>query len=885
MSEEPSQENLDKYLPSIRDIIVTLLRQLKQKQTIIRSHAANHQSTTNPSRMQPLPAQQPPSQQPYGGARRSPQSNAPRSQGRSDSISSMHTLSTRNNSPSSMNKGDHMKSNQGPPAPVPQQSQTHIRKNSTFSISEGSVSTATASTQARKDPLAALQRGEALERRASRRFSAYQFAKLAHGGVTREVIPDMPPMPSDRGTNSYLPTKTPRSTSRAEITSSTALLNDSDVSVPAGAIRAPPIGRTTNPSVGTIAESGAEETESETQFGKIILFLQLGRSVKKCFVETSELTIPALRLLFIDKFTYSNGEAFPDIYIQDPKSGVRYELDEESLANDVRSGSMLSLNVEVVDEVKKQIDEGLALLTKHVVDLNNKVTNNSTTITELANLQKSMQESYEKMLESGAKIQGPINTAVAPQASANDDVTEGGKLAVTDTQKLADLRKEIAIVKQVSGSTISELRKTVTDLIKKSQQLQASNALPPPGDSSRSFMERCFKKLSADSDKLLTDADDLQDIIEALRKDVAQRAVRPDVRKMESVAKELAAARKDLQAIEQFIVSEKVGWKKIWERELDKICEEQQTLKLHEDIIVDLFDDLDKAAQTFELVEQCISEQSKTGGPRPLRHVTLPPPVESVIHAKDAVLSEVSALKPNHERRLEAIERAEKLRKKDLQIRGITADLFKQELGEFVADDKLKKSGGIEEVERVMKIREAKTREEAQKVEKQLKKEKKREKKEKKDKKDKKDKKEKKKKRKESEETTITTATTVAAAGATTVVIASSASDDNVEDNKNNSPVSTDITASPESPTLVKDVSCEKDTLTASAHEISNDETSDRDHEDDVTDDEEDDDEEDDESESGHENDNLNIDLNAFHSAESSPTISVVGVAKNEVRS
>ncbi|KAF5092470.1 hypothetical protein D0Z03_002840 [Geotrichum reessii] len=795
----------------------------------------------------------------------------------------MHTLSTRNNSLSSMNKGDHMKNIQGLPAPVPQQSQAHIRKNSTFSIPESSESTATnaASIQARKDPLAALQRGEALERRASRRFSAYQFAKLAHGGVTREGIPDMPPMPSDRATNSYLPTKTPRSTSRAEITSSTALLNNSDFSVPVGAIRAPTMGRATNPSVGTIAESGVGETESETQFGKIILFLQLGRSVKKCFVETSELTIPALRLLFIDKFTYSNSEAFPDIYIQDPKSGVRYELDEESLANDVRSGSMLSLNVEVVDEVKKQIDEGLALLTKHVVDLNNKVTNNSTTITELANLQKSMQESYEKMLESGAKVQGSIDTAIAPQAVANGEFTDGGKLAVTDTQKLADLRKEIAIVKQVSGSTISELRKTVTDLIKKSQQLQASNALPPPGDSSRSFMERCFKKLSADSDKLLTDADDLQDIIEALRKDVAQRAVRPDVRKMESVAKELAAARKDLQAIEQFIVSEKVGWKKIWERELDKICEEQQTLKLHEDIIVDLFDDLDKAAQTFELVEQCISEQSKAGGPRPLRHVTLPPPVESVIHAKDAVLSEVSALKPNHERRLEAIERAEKLRKKELQIRGITADVFKQELGEFVADDKLKKSGGIEEVERVIKIREAKTREEAQKVEKQLKKEKKREKKEKKEKKDKK---EKKKKRKESEETNITEATTVAAGGATTVVIASSASDDNVEDNENNSTVTTvgtDISTLPQSPTLVKDVLPEKDTLTASAHEISNDETSDLDHEDNGTDDEEDDDE--DESEPGHENDKLNIDLNAFHSAESSPTNSVVDVAKNEV--
>lgn len=49
----------------------------------------------------------------------------------------------------------------------------------------------------RKDPLAALQRGEALERRASRRFSAYQFAKLTNGSITRTEIPDVPPLPGN----------------------------------------------------------------------------------------------------------------------------------------------------------------------------------------------------------------------------------------------------------------------------------------------------------------------------------------------------------------------------------------------------------------------------------------------------------------------------------------------------------------------------------------------------------------------------------------------------------------------------------------------------------------------------------------------------------------
>lgn len=577
----------------------------------------------------------------------------------------------------------------------------------------------------RKDPLAALQRGEALERRASRRFSAYQFAKL--GGATKDV-PDVPPLPSDRNSSSYLPTKTPRQTSRAEFTSSTALLRDGELSSSSPFLPSQ-VSRTNS----VIRHGAAKAEDSTDNSGKITLYLQVMRSVKKCVVEPSELTIPALRLLFIDKFAYSNSEQFPEIYLQDPKSGIRYELEEESLANDVCSGSLLSLNVEVVDEVKKQIDDGLMALTKHVVDLNNKVSDNSTSILQLTDLQRALQESYERGILSTSAA---TSSAIAGSTSA---ATNDAKLLSSDSQKLAELKKDLASVKQISSSTIRDLRNTITELVKKSQTLQAANALPPPGDSSRSFMERCFKKLSGDSDKLLTDVDDLQDIIEALRKDVAQRGVRPDMRKLENVKNELESARKGLESMESFISSEKAGWKKIWERELDKICEEQQTLKLHEDIIIDLFDDLEKAAQTFELVEQCSSEQTKTVGTRAIRPVLLPPPVESLVHAKDAVLNEVVALQPNHERRVEAIERAEKLRKKELQMRGIGVT---SEMSGIVPDSSMQPNG-TEEV--------AGLKGEKRGTDKKKKKEKK-EKRDKKEKKEKKEKREKKKKEKEEEE-------------------------------------------------------------------------------------------------------------------------------------
>ena len=57
----------------------------------------------------------------------------------------------------------------------------------------------------------------------------------------------------------------------------------------------------------------------------------------------------------MEKFAYSPGAGnFPDIYIQDPRSGVLYEL-EEHLLPDVKSGTLLCLNE--TDDQNKSINE------------------------------------------------------------------------------------------------------------------------------------------------------------------------------------------------------------------------------------------------------------------------------------------------------------------------------------------------------------------------------------------------------------------------------------------------------------------------------------------------------------------------------------------------
>lgn len=74
------------------------------------------------------------------------------------------------------------------------------------------------------------------------------------------------------------------------------------------------------------------------------------------------------------------------------------------------------------------------------------------------------------------------------------------------------------------------------------------------------------------------------------------------------------------------------------------------------------------------------------------------------------MLGEVRALRPNHETRLEAIERAEKARQKELESR--REGEFTKELGSFVEEGRLKKSGGIEEAERLRKAKDDRNRRE-----------------------------------------------------------------------------------------------------------------------------------------------------------------------------
>ncbi|KAG6036628.1 hypothetical protein E4U41_005597 [Claviceps citrina] len=450
----------------------------------------------------------------------------------------------------------------------------------------------------------------------------------------------------------------------------------------------------------------------------LTLFLQYKSKVKKMVLAEGhdELSIGRLQLAFIEKFSWNtqqNGTDLPEIYIQDPVSGVRHEL--EDLA-DVKDRTVLVLNVEPLDEVKRHFDDSLSALTKVVQSMQQSVQDQGTTLQRVSDRQQDTATELARL------------AAVQPTAPA----TEGGvakvlpgagrRLNAGQAGEIQRLRRDLAVLRQTYSNFQSDVQNSMSAIRQKAANVKvaAAKAAVPEieGDAGHLYVANGRKQLNSDSDRLVGKVDDLQDLIEDLRKDVVHRGVRPIPRQLEEVAKDITNLTKELKRMEEYMSTEKPIWTKIWEKELEDVCQGRDELRLMEDLIVDLRDDLDKASETFNLVEQATKEQMKDNGTGASastarqfsRGLSNLGNSLNQSAAKEDLLGEVRALEPNHENRLEAIERAEKLRQKELE--GRQGNEMLREIANFVQEGKLKKSGGFEEVERARKAKDERIRRE-----------------------------------------------------------------------------------------------------------------------------------------------------------------------------
>lgn len=455
---------------------------------------------------------------------------------------------------------------------------------------------------------------------------------------------------------------------------------------------------------------------------ELTLFLQYKSKIKKFVLPegVNGLSIARLQLAFIEKFawsTHNNGNDLPEIYIQDPVSGVRHELEDLS---DVKDRSVLVLNVEVLDEVKRHIDEGIGGLRRMVEGVRTVVDGQQRVIQRVADRQEDVSKEATRM--AAPKVLASRITSSEKPKTNGIRVNTSTKDKSSQIVGIQSLRQDLAVVRQTFSSLVSDLNSSITVVNSKASSIKAmtlNGIVSLDSSTGRSHVNAGKKLLGEESEIIVSRVDDLQDVVEDLRKDVVSRGVRPLPRQLESVSKSISSATAELKKMQEYLKREKPIWTKIWEKELELVCNDRDLLTMQEELAADLEDDLEKATQTFALVEQATKQQhlgSGHGGnsasrvtPRGLSAITTDQDFDPV-KAKDGVLGEVRALRPNHETRLEAIERAEKARQKELESR--REGEFTKELGSFVEEGRLKKSGGIEEAERLRKAKDDRSRRE-----------------------------------------------------------------------------------------------------------------------------------------------------------------------------
>ncbi|KAF9812975.1 hypothetical protein IEO21_05860 [Rhodonia placenta] len=591
--------------------------------------------------------------------------------------------------------------------------------------------------------LAALRSRDALERRASKRFSTYNISKMT-GGSLRER-------------NGAGPNANRRSlaVSSALSPGELAVLTEADeepaaaAAAGAGAPPVPPL-PSRDPSPMGVAivdvppappEKGPDQaatsraaSPTEARPRSFPVFLQVGREVKKAVIEPG-LSVSSLRVLFVDKFAYNPGqENFPGIYIRDPSSGVQYELED---MDEVKPKCLLSLNIEPLDQIKQHIDLQISSLSQDIKDLRSAVATNRRTSLQppppmiiaqplaesspvtarptdrqfrhvARRLSRLLPEDSTPFAEEEWVQPQMTGASIQPQMTGASVTSEYTTRVVTDLKtqfdEVQNLRRDLGIMRQLYTEFMKQTKESLGTLRTQTQTVKQLASVKVGG--ARAYIDDGKAKLDSRSSNVLTKMEELQDSVENIKDDVLKRNVSPKTLVLKAVKADMEAVAAELQSLKEHIQTVKPMWKKTWEEELQNIVEEQQFLQHQEEFLSDLLEDHKAVTEVYSHVEKVISLRGSTAARSGRKPGFKPPPMDEGHTGMSTVMLEIRGAAVDPERRLKAIAANEKLREKELASR---SDEFQSELTGFVSGKKLKMTGGADEVERVRQRRNEQT--------------------------------------------------------------------------------------------------------------------------------------------------------------------------------
>lgn len=535
-----------------------------------------------------------------------------------------------------------------------------------------------------KDPITRLQNNNDLMRRASKRFSAYQ---------TSSIISMQSPM-SDNIFNAIDLPKTPLQMDIApnitaedlEKAKSSTKLDDVDENETK---RQPDLSKVSGKASTNNLTALKEETLSDTaksltgrqnhaeRNSQSSIFLKLGDQVKKVSIDLPT-TFPNLKVLFSQRFNYSSPatSSYPKIYIQDGPNLVAYELENIS---EIKYGSIISL----------QQPDFKSLIISHVDS-------------QIGTVKNDMMNMEDRILKKLEKLQALQSSAPAtPSLRQSTDIDSGKnmkKLGEKENhQKLFDdLQDELTKVKQHQIKSVRRINGMINSTVETIDRIQADGLASQISENT--YVKDCKAKVSEGCESLVEKLDDLQDVIEFIKRDITKHNIKPSDKQLEHLSKEMKNTKAELSSLTDYTQIERKNLLSMWSKQMATISADQRFFKAQEEIMGLLAQDYQSAQETFDLIVSCATQLEK-GSLTYKSKLPVPDPSVSPWDASKLVMAEVDAINPNHEERVEAIMKAERVREMEKELR--LKDEFQEELGDFVSNEKLKRNGGgISEIEK-----------------------------------------------------------------------------------------------------------------------------------------------------------------------------------------
>ncbi|KAG7446586.1 AIP3-domain-containing protein [Guyanagaster necrorhizus] len=579
------------------------------------------------------------------------------------------------------------------------------------------------------DSLVALNKSDILERRASKRYSSYNISKMIDStrekfmGKTRSMLvsPALTPRELaalvDLEDDRTSPPSSAPSMGRGSVLSSLspslgALLQSPGRPISPSTTRKPTHTPSRTPEPPERPPSPKKPSASVLGRGcppvssKMTVFLQVDKEVKKTVIE-SGLSLPSIRMLFVDRFSYNPAaDNFPAIYIRDPSSGVRYQLEN---VNEIQEKCLLSLNIEPLDQVKQHMDTQISTLSEDMKELKSAVNRIST-----------QSLIYSPIAESAPSTPPPVSARLSRFTGSNffpatppqtpSTTSQSLKLQLTSAEcpprtmaelrtqfdEVQCLRRDLGVMRQLYTDFMKQTKDSLNTLRTQTQTVKQLANADIGGD--RAIVDAGKKTLDTRSQNILTEVERLQDAIDAVKADVLKRHITPKPQYMKSIRKDADAAASELENLKEHLATIKPMWKKTWREELQNIVEEQEFLNHNEELLSDLLEDHKALGEVLGHLEQVVTMGSHRGRGR------LPAVRTEGKGDLGTVLQQIRGAAVDPEKRLKAIEESQKNREKEMAKNRPDDDL-QTKLTEFVGGKKLKLTGGVEEVERLRQKR------------------------------------------------------------------------------------------------------------------------------------------------------------------------------------